>query len=335
MTLVRLINSSNKSHLIITLLNSHELKKKITKTVQIISILPLSISKIKYINKTINEFKPKLFQGWMYHGDFLSSILGLIYNKPIIWNIRHGEMSLKYSSKPTLILRSFLAIISHFVPNKIISCSRKGVLIHKRIGYTNDKFKVIHNGINLKPTIRNKIPIKNKEIIIASIGRDNRQKGRTYYIDIIKELSKDYNVKSLIIGKGVTESKEIKEALNNAKINISLHESIDNIENILCTIDILLLTSSYGEGCPNILIEALQYGVLSFSTEVGDARYILNNDKFIIPFRNPKCACTKIERIINESKNSTLLMEEIKSRAISLFSEEKMYSDYHNLWESI
>ena len=48
-----------------------------------------------------------------------------------VWNIRHGKMSLKYSSKKTILLRNTLAIFSHIFPKKMKAIV-EGVNFRKR-----------------------------------------------------------------------------------------------------------------------------------------------------------------------------------------------------------
>ena len=82
-----------------------------------------------------------------------------------------------------------------------------------------------------------------------------------------------------------------------------------NIEKAFADLDILLLTSVYGEGCPNIIIEAMQYGLLVISTDVGDSKYILNNNRLIISSKNDFQKAT--EKILNLLNSNDL--EEIVS----------------------
>ena len=100
-TLVRLLNGSSSEHAIVTFLPNLVLKKELTKTILIISIFPFKWKKLKEIYYLKNSFNPDLIQGWMYHGDLLASFLGFIWQKKVYWNIRHGTMSLKYTSKKT------------------------------------------------------------------------------------------------------------------------------------------------------------------------------------------------------------------------------------------
>jgi len=332
-TLVRLINSSNHKHRIITILDSQLLKSFLKKDVQLLSIFPLNLKRILEIIKFIRDFDPDLFQGWMYHGDLTATLLGICFKKPIFWNIRHGKMSLKYSSKKTILLRNTLAIFSHIFPKKIISCSFCGVSVHQKIGYAFNKFHVIHNGIDIKRKSYKKYLnlLTKKDIKICSIGRNNPQKNRIYFINIVKELSKSLSIESLILGKGVSRSPELKKFCNLSAIKLDLKESIKDIGKIFDEIDILIVTSVYGEGCPNVIIEALKNGILVFSTDVGDAKYILGDDRFIIPSNNYQIAANKIKQVALSNNIDSLIIDS-RLRSDKLFNERRMSREYDKIW---
>ena len=58
----------------------------------------------------------------------------------------------------------FLSIISNFLPNKIIYCSKESLENHVKIGYSKNKSVVINNGICTKNLTLEKIYFKNKKI---------------------------------------------------------------------------------------------------------------------------------------------------------------------------
>ena len=272
----------------------------------------------------------------MYHGDFFASLIGLIFLKPIFWNIRHGKMSFLYTSKLTFILRFILSIISYLLPKRIISCSHYGAFIHKKIGYCKKKFNVIHNGIFLRSSIlRNYDKLTKKTVIrIASIGRDSPQKNRKYFFKILDSISQYRKVEGLIIGRGVPDSKLFKKIKNEKDYKVLLLDSTSDIEKVLENIDMLLLTSVYGEGCPNIIIEAMKSSLLVISTDVGDAKYLINNERLIIPNNNSLNSGLKILDVFN-SKDLPKVVNNCKKRADYLFDENKMVKKYENLWSSV
>ena len=335
-TLVNLVNRSKYKHLILTIKNSHKLKKFLNDEVKVINILPISIIRIIRLYIDIKKFDPNIIQGWMYHGDFIASFIGLIFFKPIFWNIRHGKMSFLHTSKKTFILRFILSIISYLLPKKIISCSNYGAYIHKKIGYCKKKFCVIHNGIFLESgVLKNYDNLKNRKVIrIASIGRDSPQKNRKYFFKILDSISKYRKVEGIIIGRGVPDSKVFRKIKNEKNYSVLLKDSTSDIKKAFENIDILLLTSVYGEGCPNIIIEAMKSSLLVISTDVGDSKYLINNERLIIPKNNSLNSSLKILDILN-SEDLKKVVNSCKKRADFLFDENKMVKNYENLWSKV
>jgi len=332
-TLVRLVNNSQYKHLIITVKNSHKLRTFLKDEVTIISIYPFSFKAFLDLINSIKKFNPDIIQGWMYHGDFIASLIGIIFSKPIFWNIRHGKMSIRYSSKVTYLIRFILSIFSYIIPKKIISCSFCGSIIHKKIGYSPKKLHVIHNGISLKTSSfknYNQL-LKKKKLRIASIGRDSPQKNRIYFLKIVDNLSKYLSIEPIIIGRGIPESQNLLRFKKGNNYALKLQDSAKDIEVAFKNIDILLLTSSFGEGCPNILIEAMKYGLLVFSTDVGDSKYLIKNNRLIIPASNSSDASKKILEVLRSSDINNIV-KNYRKRADELFNEKSMVRKYEKIW---
>ena len=76
-TLVNLVNRSKYKHLILTIKNSHKLKKFLNDEVKVINIFPISIRRMIRLFIDIKKFDPNIIQGWMYHGDFIASFISL------------------------------------------------------------------------------------------------------------------------------------------------------------------------------------------------------------------------------------------------------------------
>ena len=64
-------------------------------------------------------------------------------------------------------------------------------------------------------------------------------------------------------------------------------------------IDIFVL-SSKTEGFPNVLAESAAQGCAVFSTDVGDAPYIINNDNHIVAVKDPVALAECIYSFINK-----------------------------------
>ena len=68
----------------------------------------------------IYKLNPKVVHTSLYHANLIGGILGKVLGKKTFWNIHHD---FEYSNFFMMIEMKFLALISHFVPNRIIFCS--------------------------------------------------------------------------------------------------------------------------------------------------------------------------------------------------------------------
>ena len=46
--------------------------------------------------------------------------------------------------------------------------------------------------------------------------------------------------------------------------------------------DVIILPSAFGEGCPNVLLEGMLYNLFPISTDIGDARLIIEDIGLIV-----------------------------------------------------
>jgi glycosyltransferase involved in cell wall biosynthesis len=93
----------------------------------------------------------------------------------------------------------------------------------------------------------------------------------------------------LLIGPGVDPSnpalgKMIKE--QGIAQHVKLLGARDDMARIYSALDIATLSSAFGEGSPNVLIEAMSCGVPCVATDCGDSGVILGPTGIVVPPRN-------------------------------------------------
>ena len=72
------------------------------------------------------------------------------------------------------------------------------------------------------------------------------------------------------------------------------------ISEIMNGIDIYIQSSSYGEGFPNVVAEAMSCRTPCIVTDVGDARYIVDKTGWVVPPNEETRLFRVIENIINQ-----------------------------------
>lgn len=309
-----------------------------------------SIKSIAKLFKLIRAENPDIVQTWMYHADLIGGLLAKSLGvKKICWNIRHSTFDSNFTKSSTIKVAKLCAKLSRTIPSTIVSCSQVAIQPHVELGYDKSKFTVIGNGYDLdlfkiddqaKFNLRNELNIGSKPVL-GMVGRYDPQKnheGLIRSIEIVAKQGYDFDV--LLVGKGLDEDNQqlltlIKEC--NLQDKIHLLGQRKDIPSIMNALDIHILSSSYGEGFPNVLAEAMACGTPCIATDIGDSKVIV--DKFgtiIKPNNNLQLSQSMIDMIDRYNHKSTwhdltlACSEHIKNK----FSIESMISQYNLVWQS-
>jgi len=300
--------------------------------------------------KLLRKLKPDIIQTWMYHADFFGGITArLLGFKNIFWNIRHTKLLPSESKKTTRILANISARLSGIIPKRIICCAEEALWVHSEMGYKKLKMTVIANGYDIslfKPcdklrlSLRDELNLNLKTIILGMVGRFHPQKnhiGLLKALSIVKKL--DYDFKFLLIGRDLNYDNLILESeikRQNLESNILLLNQRSDMPAVMNALDINVLSSSSGEGFPNVLAEAMACGTPCVTTNIGDAALIVDDTGWVSPPNDPIGLSNAIIEAIEERSNDeelwTLRKQKCRDRIVENFSLDKMIKNYHLVW---
>lgn len=297
-SLIRILNESDSEFLtLISLMstNSEMLSKVKHSNIKVIELrasnfLSLFLSAFK-LARIIYILRPKKIYSWMYHANAIAALGCLLSLRKVklIWGVRHslddynGE---KISTKIAMQLGRLLK----FMPNKVVHCSKKSQLQHEAFGY-NDASKSVYipNGYSFK--LFNPRTFNKDILIIGAAGRFHDAKDySTLFMaaKVLKEKGLAFELR--LCGRGMkSDNKELVMLINRAGLllsDIDLLGEVTDMTTFYNQIDIFVL-SSKTEGFPNVLAESAAQGCAVFSTDVGDAPYIINNSEHIVAVKDP------------------------------------------------
>ena len=107
--------------------------------------LPIAFFRLKTI---LANDKPDIVQAWLYHAEFLTSLV-YFFNKSFrfFWNIRGSVLDKKDHSQFLFLIIRLLTVFSRF-PTGIISNSNAGIDFHKKLGYKPSQWHLLYNAID-------------------------------------------------------------------------------------------------------------------------------------------------------------------------------------------
>ncbi len=231
------------------------------------------------LRKLLLQLQPDIVQTWMYHADFLGGLAARGCGfKHIIWGIRSTQVPI--NSRLTGLLVKVNAVISHYLPQKIVCVANAALASHRNFGFDAKRMLVIGNGIDLAEFFGQSNSTAQTEnrpsrpTVIGCVGRYHADKGQDLLLQSFAQLLQQQpGLQLMLIGRGCDASnKQLSDLLD----RFSLHHAVQllgerqDIAALLQSMDIYCMPSR-SEGFPNGLVEAMACGLPCVATEVGDA----------------------------------------------------------------
>ncbi len=318
-----------------------------------IKVVTLNLKKLWYLPISFYRlFKilhdTDVLQTWLYHANLVGLIVGkLIGVKKIIWGIRQSNVEMDANKPLTVKIAHLCAKLSKY-PTYILSNSDSSTKVHVKLGYQKEKFKTIYNGFELdkyyydensNQTLKKELDLHD-EVIISNVARWDVQKDHPTLFKAIRILIDTYNFtnfKLLLCGMNMTSDNQalvslIKQyQLENYVMPLGVRRDVNRIMSLT---DIFVL-SSFGEGFPNVLGEALACQCAVVTTDVGDCRDIVGSCGIVVPKQNPQELAEGIYQLLNLSKEEILeLGQRARMRILENYDIRTIVKQYEALYDN-
>lgn len=297
--------------------------------------------------KWLRQSRPDVIQTWMYHADLIGGVAAkLTGDIPVAWGIRNSNLDSQGSKHSTIWTANICAKLSRFLPTKIICCSEASRIVHTALGYVETKMIVIPNGFDLavfKPdlsarsSVRQELRIPEDTLMIGLIARFDPQKDHRNFLEAAARLhARVPDVHFLLCGDGITEDNTelldwIEEAGLRQRCHLLGHR--EDVPRLVAALDIASSSSSYGEGFPNVVGEAMSCGVPCVVTDVGDSALIVGDTGKVVPPRDPDALASAWHELISIGENARRqLGDAARARIKYNFSLPVIASRYQKLF---
>ena len=299
----------------------------------------------------IKKFKPDILQTWLYHADLLGTLCLPFTNvKNMIWNFRCSNMDLSKYSVQSRFVFSLLRFLCK-IPSLIVVNSESGRKFHEDAGFKPTSWNIIANGVDTERfksfnTARKdlciKLNIPEDSVLIGNIGRFDPMKDYTTLFKAFSLIKKKFKkVRFLLIGRDLNrQNRDLMEMIDvplareNLFQEISFLPPTEKIHKIIPGLDLFCTSSAFGEGCPNVLLEAMSCCVPCVVTDVGDSKAILKNYGIVVSPKDYKALSGGIEKLLTMDKiGLKQRLRKARQRIVKNFSIEYAESQYLGMYE--
>jgi len=249
--------------------------------------------------RLLRKGRIEVLQTWLYHADLLGLVAARLARVPrLAWNLRCSDMEFSRYSRLSAALPRLLAHISGS-PDVVLVNSEAGLRVHERLGYHPRRWEVVPNGFDterFRPDLaaagrlRGELGWLSESFIIALPARFDPMKGHAIFLAAARRFAAEHqDARFVLVGRDVESAnaplRALVEGTGHAE-KIALLGERHDMPAILAGVDIVTLSSSFGEGFPNVLGEAMACAVPVVSTAVGDAAQIVGSTGVVVPARD-------------------------------------------------
>lgn len=255
-----------------------------------------SVRSLRALVGHLREFRPDIVHTWLYHADLMGGVAAKLAGAPhVIWHLHNSDLSAQRVRRMTRIVVRACGVLSHWIPDVIVSCSDAAVQTHRAYGYSPEKFMVIPNGVDTdrfvpsteaRAAIRREFDFDGQRPVIGLVARIDPQKNHRGFFEAVKLFFKwGGDADFLLVGRGVSED---HWQLPGWRDETGHPERIrfagprDDVPRIMASLDVAT-SSSLGEAFPLVLIEAMACGVPCVATDVGDCARIVSDTGIVVP----------------------------------------------------
>lgn len=272
-----------------------------------------------------------------YKGSFYRKLIIVmllkLFNKKVIMHFHGSESKIFYDNLSKGIKKGMRSLFFRNIDIAIVLSKSWKDYFSKFID--ENKIEVLNNAVAI-PEEENK---DFEKLRILFLGRFGQRKGIYDLIDVLDDLSKNYNLDIEVALGGDGEIEKVNQLiqeknLSNVK-NLGWINSIDKIK-LLKEANLFVLPS-YNEGLPMAILEAMSYKCAVISTNVGGIPEVVKHNKngFLIEAGDKESLKSYILSLEKE-KNTLKSMGEYSYEIVkTYFSQDKMNNTLRKIYTQV
>lgn len=265
-----------------------------------------------------------------------AAIASRLLGVPHIWHVHEIV-------RQPRILGWVLAHLALIFSNRVIAVS--DAVKRQLVEYSptlEDKIRIIHNGINAtyfhpmndSKSFRTEIGIPEGNILVGMIGRVNRIKGQSFFLDAIKQIQDQSNLNFAIVGGVFPGEEALFESLKEKILNLNIKNThligfTPDVQTIHAAFDIFVLPSVKPDSFPTVVLEAMATGRPVIATRCGGVEEMLVDGEtgVLVNWTDPSELASAIMKLATDSGLRLRMGERGRQRLLDRFSIDRFKAD--------
>jgi glycosyltransferase involved in cell wall biosynthesis len=287
--------------------------------------------------QAIRKQKPDVLHGYLVVPNILTILLKIVSPcSRMVWGVRASNMDLDRYDWLARVLYRLECALSLFA-DLIIVNSYAGLDHAVAQGFPMRRMLVIPNGIDterFRPDakegrqVRKEWGLGDDLKAIGLVGRLDPMKDHPTFIRAAAHLIEERrDVRFVCVGDGPSSYRQELIGLCE-ELNVSGYfifaGALGNMPAIYNVMDVVVSSSSFGEGFSNVIGEAMACSVPCVVTEVGDSSWIVGENGHVVPPKNPKALMMAIEKLLDDIDSNGNRSQKIRQRVVNHFSLPKL-----------
>lgn len=285
----------------------------------------------------LREERPDVFHGYLGTSNYLGVLTRPFHRAKVVWGVRASDLDgARYDwfyRLDGMIERS----LARF-PDLLIANSHAGREYVIGRGFPAEKTIVIRNGIDairfhpdarLRSELRAEFGVRESDVLIGRIGRLDHQKDYPTFIRAAAEIAKQRtNARFLCVGTGPDD---YERELHDLADGLGLAERViwtgprSDMPGVYNALDLMVSSSAWGEGLPNVVAEAMACGVPCVVTDSGDSAWVVGSVGKVVPPSNVAALTEATVAMIDELVAGSVDAMAIRQRIVRELSMERLY----------
>jgi glycosyltransferase involved in cell wall biosynthesis len=296
----------------------------------------------------LRQERPEILQTWLYHADLMGMVAGKLAGvRTILWNVRACDMDMSQYRPLSAWTRRVCAWLSGW-PAAVIVNSEAGRVFHARSGYRPRRWVLIPNGFDtrqFKPDpvarrdVRHELGLAEDDLLVGLVARFDPMKDHETFLRAAEQLIQTHpRTHFVMVGDNITRDNAVLSALiaqTQLGKQVHLLGRRSDVPRLMTALDIATC-SSYSEGFPNVVGEAMACGVPCVVTNVGDTPRIVGGAGVVVPPKDPGAIADGWRRVIAMgTEGRQPLGQAARKRIEENYSLECVVRQYEDLYSSL